>query len=93
VLYGLAAEAGHDLRGATADARRSPYGIAVNALSPGIVRTDTAVAARPELVASGLAKPATPEALGPALVYLARQTAETLTGQTLHTDQFRKSWP
>ena len=69
------------------------YGIAVNALSPGIVRTDTAVAARPELVASGSAKPATPEALGPALVYLARQAAGTLTGQTLHADEFQKSWP
>jgi NAD(P)-dependent dehydrogenase (short-subunit alcohol dehydrogenase family) len=70
-----------------------PYGIAVNALSPGIVRTDTAVAAHPELAASGSAKPATPEALGPALICLAQQTAETLTGQILHTDQFHKSWP
>ncbi len=70
-----------------------PYGIAVNALSPGIVATDTAVAARPELASSGSAKPATPEALGPALVCLAQQTAETLTGQILHTDEFQKSWP
>jgi citronellol/citronellal dehydrogenase len=70
-----------------------PYGIAVNALSPGIVATDTAVAARPELASSGSARPATPEALGPALVCLAQQTAETLTGQILHTDEFQKSWP
>jgi dienelactone hydrolase len=38
--------------------------IAVNALSPGIVATDTAVAARPELASSGSARPPTPEALG-----------------------------
>jgi hypothetical protein len=33
------------------------------------------------------------EYLGPPLVYLARQTAETLTGQTLRTNEFGKSWP
>jgi 3-oxoacyl-[acyl-carrier protein] reductase len=70
-----------------------PYGIAVNALSPGIVLTDTALAGRPQAKASGEGKPPTPEVLGPAIVYLARQTAESLTGQILHTDEFQKTWP
>jgi len=70
-----------------------PYGIAVNALSPGIVTTDTALALNPHLGASRSAKPPAPETLGPALLCLAQQTAETLTGQVLHTDDFQKDWP
>jgi NAD(P)-dependent dehydrogenase (short-subunit alcohol dehydrogenase family) len=70
-----------------------PYGIAVNALSPGVVLTDTALALNPKLGESRRAKPPTPDALGPALVCLAQQTAETLTGQILHTDEFQTSWP
>lgn len=69
-----------------------PYGIAVNALSPGVVATDTALAANPNVRDYG-AKEATPEVLGPALLYLARQTAETLTGKVLYTDEFGKTWP
>jgi len=71
----------------------APYDIAVNALSPGIVATDTVVAAHPELATSGVAKPATPDVLGPALLCLAQQTGEGLTGQILHTDEFDKTWP
>jgi NAD(P)-dependent dehydrogenase (short-subunit alcohol dehydrogenase family) len=67
-----------------------PYGVAVNALSPGVVRTATAVAAR---LPDGVGKPPTPEALGGPLLYLATQTASTLTGQILHSDEFGKSWP
>ena len=69
-----------------------PYGIAVNALSPGIVATDTALAANLKL-AERHGKPPTPEVLGPALLSLATQTADTLTGQILHTDDFDKTWP
>jgi NAD(P)-dependent dehydrogenase (short-subunit alcohol dehydrogenase family) len=69
------------------------YGIAVNSLSPGVVATDTALKARPEAATSGTHKPPTPEVLGPALVCLAQQTADTITGQILHTDEFLKSWP
>ena len=69
-----------------------PYGIAVNALSPGVVATDTALAATPNLKNFG-GKDPTPEVLGPALLYLAQQTAATFTGQILHTDDFGKSWP
>ena len=70
-----------------------PYGIAVNALSPGVVTTDTALALNPRLGESRSAKPPAPETLGPALLCLALQTAETLTGQVLHTDDFQKDWP
>jgi hypothetical protein len=31
--------------------------------------------------------------MGPALLHLAQQTADTLTGQILHNDEFAKSWP
>jgi NAD(P)-dependent dehydrogenase (short-subunit alcohol dehydrogenase family) len=70
-----------------------PYGIAVNALSPGVVATDTVKAAHPAVAASPLAKVPTPEVLGPALLHLAGQTADTLTGQILHTDDFERTWP
>jgi NAD(P)-dependent dehydrogenase (short-subunit alcohol dehydrogenase family) len=69
------------------------FGIAVNSLSPGYVLTDTAAAARPEAKTTGTRKAPSPEVLGPALLYLAGQTAETLTGRILHTDEFGKSWP
>lgn len=69
-----------------------PHGIAVNALSPGVVATDTALAATPNLRDLG-GKPDTPEVLGPALVYLAGQTASTITGQILYTDEFGTDWP
>jgi NAD(P)-dependent dehydrogenase (short-subunit alcohol dehydrogenase family) len=65
-----------------------PDGIAVNALSPGAVATRPGDADR-----MPGAKPPTPEVLGPALVFLAQQTAQTITGQMLHTDEFGKSWP
>lgn len=67
------------------------YGIAVNALSPGIVATDTALAASPNIRDYG-GKEATAEVLGPALLHLAVQTAETMTGQVVYTDDFNKTW-
>jgi NAD(P)-dependent dehydrogenase (short-subunit alcohol dehydrogenase family) len=74
-----------------------PFGIAVNALSPGGVDTETWATTDPAAVAEwktrGMVKPCTPEAVGPAMLYLAQQTAEGITGQILHTDEFRKSWP
>jgi NAD(P)-dependent dehydrogenase (short-subunit alcohol dehydrogenase family) len=70
-----------------------PYGIAVNSLSPGTVLTDTAAAANPRAATSKAYKAATPEVLGPALLALAQQTADTLTGRILHTDDFPATWP
>lgn len=72
------------------------HGVAVNAMSPGTVRTDIWETVDPnELVAKSGAriKDATPEILGPALLFLARQTAQGVTGQILHNDEFGKSWP
>jgi len=73
------------------------HGLAVNGLSPGAVVTDTFAASFPDEVASvtasGWGKPSTPEVMGPALLYLARQSAATMTGQLVHTDEFGKSWP
>jgi NAD(P)-dependent dehydrogenase (short-subunit alcohol dehydrogenase family) len=74
-------------------AELKPHGIAVNCLSPGAVLSESTLAARPETAQAGTHKPCTPEVLGPALLYLAKQTAETLTGQVLHTDEFQKTWP
>jgi NAD(P)-dependent dehydrogenase (short-subunit alcohol dehydrogenase family) len=74
-------------------AELKPYGIAVNCLSPGVVASEAALKANPQVATAGTHKPCTPEALGPALLCLAQQTAETLTGQMLHTDEFQKSWP
>lgn len=70
-----------------------PYGVAVNCLSPGVVASESALRANPEIAKAGTHKPCTPEVVGPALLYLAQQTAETLTGQILHTDEFLKTWP
>jgi 3-oxoacyl-[acyl-carrier protein] reductase len=74
-------------------AELKPYGIAVNCLSPGVVASESALKSNPQVAAAGTHKPATPEVLGPALLCLAQQTAESLTGQMLHTDEFQKSWP
>lgn len=74
-------------------AELKPHGIAVNCLSPGVVLSESALKTRPDAAKAGTHKPCTPEVLGPALIYLAQQNADTLTGQILHTDDFRKSWP
>jgi 3-oxoacyl-[acyl-carrier protein] reductase len=73
-----------------------PFGIAVNALSPGGVLTDTWRSVAPEDFAraeqAGTARRPVPELLGPALLYLAGQSAETMTGRILHTDGFGRTW-
>jgi NAD(P)-dependent dehydrogenase (short-subunit alcohol dehydrogenase family) len=69
-----------------------PFGVAVNCLSPGVVASESALTVNPRVAQAGTHKPATPEVLGPALICLARQTAATRTGQSLHTDEYGKSW-
>lgn len=69
------------------------YGVAVNCLSPGVVASESALKANPNVATSGTHKPCTPEVLGPALLCLAQQTADTITGQILHTDEYQKTWP
>jgi NAD(P)-dependent dehydrogenase (short-subunit alcohol dehydrogenase family) len=74
-----------------------PHSVAVNALSPGGVLTDmwrqVAPADFEAARLSGKGKQPVPEVMGPALLYLAGQTAATMTGQILHTDTFGTTWP
>ncbi|MFC4595797.1 SDR family NAD(P)-dependent oxidoreductase [Sphingobium tyrosinilyticum] len=93
LLYGVTKAALNRLTTFLADELK-PHGIAVNALSPGVVRTDIWESlASAERVAAMSGKPATPEILGPALLYLAAQTADGMTGQIVHTDRFGHEWP
>jgi NAD(P)-dependent dehydrogenase (short-subunit alcohol dehydrogenase family) len=58
-----------------------PYNIAVNLLSPGKVSE----------LAGGNSP--SPDQFAPPIMYLARQTAETMTGQFLNTTDWGVSWP
>jgi 3alpha(or 20beta)-hydroxysteroid dehydrogenase len=73
------------------------HGIAVNALYPGAVMTNSWRAVPPEMreeyVRSGMAKPPTVEVMGPTIVFLAGQTAKGLTGKVLDSDEYGKTWP
>jgi NAD(P)-dependent dehydrogenase (short-subunit alcohol dehydrogenase family) len=74
-----------------------PDGIAVNAISPGAVLTETFVATDPEVaamaVSTGWGKPPAPEVLGPPLLFLATASPATMTGQIVHHDEFGHTWP
>jgi NAD(P)-dependent dehydrogenase (short-subunit alcohol dehydrogenase family) len=74
----------------------APHGIAINALSPGAVLTRTFRSVDPEVanmaLVSGWGKEPTPEVMGPPVVWLAAQTADSLTGNILHHDEFGRSW-
>ena len=78
-------------------AELKPYGIAVNGLSPGGVLTETWKRVAPEDYAeaerTGKARRPVPEDMGPALICLAGQTADTITGRILHTNDFGTAWP
>ena len=73
-----------------------PYGIAVNAISPGAVLTETFVATDPEVAAiatlTGWGKPPTPEMMGPPLLFLATVSPATMTA-IVHHDEFGRTWP
>jgi NAD(P)-dependent dehydrogenase (short-subunit alcohol dehydrogenase family) len=77
-------------------AELAPHGIAVNAISPGAALTDNWRRIDPDqyedFVKAGTGNAATPEVLGPPVVYLAQQSAATLTGQILHTNTFGTTW-
>ena len=64
--------------------------IAVNALSPGPIKTEGAVFTSPaDFDWTGWHPP---EVLGPPSIWLAHQTAKTFTGQVVHKDDFGKTW-
>jgi hypothetical protein len=46
-----------------------------------------------EMLEAGRTKLPTPEAMGPALLFLARQTGKTFSGHILSTDEFGVNWP
>jgi NAD(P)-dependent dehydrogenase (short-subunit alcohol dehydrogenase family) len=95
-VYGVTKAALDRLTSYLAEELRS-YDIAVNGLSPGCVLTDTwrdvAPADYEDARLSGVGKAPLPEVMGPAMLYLAAQTAKTMTGQILHTDTFGRTWP
>jgi citronellol/citronellal dehydrogenase len=69
----------------------APHGIAVNALRPGAVKTETAVH---ELGADwDWTGWAAPEAVVPAVVFLAGQRGDGLTGCIVDSTQFGVTWP
>lgn len=73
------------------------HNIAVNALCPGMVMTNSWRGVpremQEEMLRSGRGKPATPEIMGPALIFLAQQTGESFSGNILSTDEYGISWP
>lgn len=72
------------------------HGIAVNALNPGSVMTSAWRAVPQDMkdaaLKAGTAKPANEAAMGDHIVYLAEQSADTLTGQVLDADDFGVKW-
>jgi NAD(P)-dependent dehydrogenase (short-subunit alcohol dehydrogenase family) len=66
------------------------YGIAVNSLNPGGVKTDGAVMVRPPDFDWTGWDPQ--EAVGPPAAWLCWQTAQTLTGKVVDRSEFGKTW-
>ena len=65
-------------------------GIAVNALSPGPIRTEGAEFTSPaDFDWTGWDPP---EVMGPSSIWLAKQTAASFTGKVVHRDDFGKGW-
>ncbi len=75
-----------------------PYDIAVNALDPGAIRSEGVVDYVLEKGASPLEEqgyywaPPLPRVIGPSVIWLARQRANTFTGYFLHRVEFGKKW-
>jgi NAD(P)-dependent dehydrogenase (short-subunit alcohol dehydrogenase family) len=95
LMYGISKAALNRLTTWFADELR-PYGIAVNAFSPGTTLTQTMRRLYPEKyeehLKSGFGHIPTPEVLGPPIIYLAHQSAKTLTGQILHRNTYGSGW-
>jgi len=66
------------------------HNIAVNALSPGPIRTEGAVLVRPADFDWTGWEPL--ELVGPAAVWLAQQTAQSFTGQVVNRAEFGRTW-
>ena len=66
------------------------FDIAVNALNPGLIKTEGAVFVRPPDFDWTAWEP--PEVVGPATAWLAQQTAQSFTGQVVDRTEFGKTW-
>ena len=95
LMYGISKAAVNRLTTWFADEFR-PHGIAVNAFSPGTTLTQTMRRLYPEKSTNTSSQVSEIfrllRVLGPPIVYLAQQSAKTLTGQILHTSAFGSGW-
>ncbi len=95
LMYGVSKAAVNRLTTWFAEEFR-PHGIAVNAFSPGTTLSNTMRRIYPEkyeeYVRAGIGNHPIPEVLGPPIIYLAQQSAATMTGQILHVNTFGSGW-
>ena len=69
-----------------------PYNIAVNGLGPGLVESEMTRNWDPSYDLWGR-MPSPAEEVVPATLWLAEQDASSFTGQVVHRDEFRQTWP
>jgi NAD(P)-dependent dehydrogenase (short-subunit alcohol dehydrogenase family) len=94
--YNASKAAVHQLTKSLA-AEWAPYGVRVNALAPGYVKTDMAPVDRPEfqrywIEDTPMRRYASPEELGPTMVYLASDASRFMTGSVLVIDGGYTLW-
>src|SRR5919202_3736086 len=94
--YNASKAAVHQLTKSLA-AEWAPYGVRVNALAPGYIKTEMAPVDRPEFKRhwvddAPMRRYALPEELGPSLVYLASDASSFMTGSVLVVDGGYTLW-